>query len=417
VTGPEPGVGPIGVVGAGTMGLGIAAVAALAGFDAVVLDPSAEVRELTPGRVGAILDRGSGRRWTAEEARAAAGRVQAVGAASDLRACGLIVEAVPEDLELKRRIFAELAAAVDPEAVLATNTSSLSIESIAGAVPDPSRFLGLHFFNPATAMELVEVVVGARTAPAAVELAAATVAAWGKTPIRVADGIGFLANRCARPYTLEGLRLSAALGIEPARVDLICRLGGFPMGPFELIDLVGADVSLGVAESFYRQSFGEPRWRPHRTLVQAVAAGRLGRKTGEGFYVYDGSAHHAPDPDGGGPELLVDGERLASLAGPEAPEVLGWIAAALVNEAAFALEEGIAAAADVDLAMRLGYRWPLGPLAIGRKLGFAAVYERLEAMRETYGEAYRPAPRLRQLGYAVVSADGGSARRPPATAS
>jgi 3-hydroxybutyryl-CoA dehydrogenase len=398
VTGPEPGVGPIGVVGAGTMGLGIAAVAALAGFDAVVLDPSAEVRELTPARVGAILDRGSGRRWTEEEARAAAERVRPVGAASDLRGCGLIVEAVPEDLELKRRIFAELAAAVDPEAVLATNTSSLSIESIAGAVPDPSRFLGLHFFNPATAMELVEVVVGARTAPAAVELAAATVANWGKTPIRVADGIGFLANRCARPYTTEGLRLSAALGVEPARVDLICRLGGFPMGPFELIDLVGADVSLGVAESFYRQSFGEPRWRPHRTLVQAVAAGRLGRKTAEGFYVYDGSAYHAPDPDGGGPELLVDSKGLASLAGPEAPEVLGWIAVALVNEAAFALEEEIATAADIDLAMRLGYRWPLGPLEIGRTLGFAAVYERLEAMRETYGEAYRPAPRLRHLG-------------------
>jgi 3-hydroxybutyryl-CoA dehydrogenase len=264
-------------------------------------------------------------------------------------------------------------------------------------VPDPSRFLGLHFFNPATAMELVEVVVGARTSPAAVEFAAATVAAWGKTPIRVADGIGFLANRCARPYTTEGLRSSAALGIEPARVDLICRLGGFPMGPFELIDLVGADISLGVAESFYRQSFGEPRWRPHRTLVQQVASGRLGRKTGEGFYVYDGSPHHAPDPDGGGPDLLVDAERLASLAGPEAPEVLGWIAAALVNEAAFALEEEIAAAADVDLAMRLGYRWPLGPLEIGKKLGFAAVSERLSAMRETYGEAYRPAPRLRRL--------------------
>jgi 3-hydroxybutyryl-CoA dehydrogenase len=379
------------------MGLGIAAVAALAGSDAVVLDRSPEVREQAPGRLGAILDRGSGRRWTAEEARAAARRVRTVGAASDLRGCRLIIEAVPEDLELKRRIFAELAAAVDPEAILATNTSSLSIEAIAAAVPDPSGFLGLHFFNPATAMDLVEVVVGARTAPAAVELAAATVAAWGKTPIQVADGVGFLANRCARPYTTEGLRSSAALGIEPARVDLICRLGGFPMGPFELIDLVGADVSLGVAESFYRQSFGEPRWRPHRTLIQAVAAGRLGRKTGEGFYVYDGSPHRGPDPHGGGPDLLVDAERLASLAGPQAPEVLAWIAAALVNEAAFALEEEIAGAADVDLAMRLGYRWPRGPLEIGGMLGFPAVLERLQAMRETYGEAYRPAPRLRRL--------------------
>jgi 3-hydroxybutyryl-CoA dehydrogenase len=274
---------------------------------------------------------------------------------------------------------------------------SLSIESIAAAVPDPSRFLGLHFFNPVTAMALVEVVVGARTAPTAVDLAVATVASWGKTPIRVRDGIGFLANRCARPYTLEGLRISAALGVEPARVDLICRLGGFPMGPFELIDLVGADVSLGVAESFYRQSFGEPRWRPHRTLVQQVASGRLGRKSGAGFYRYGDSRHRGPDPAGGGSELLTNPERLESIAGPNAPRVLEWIAVALVNEAAFALEEGIAAEPDLDLAMRLGYRWPVGPLEIGRKLGFERVHERLGAMRDLHGEPYRPSPFLREL--------------------
>jgi 3-hydroxyacyl-CoA dehydrogenase len=170
------------------------------------------------------------------------------------------------------------------------------------------------------------------------------------------------------------------------------------MGPFELIDLVGADISLGVSESFYRQSFGEPRWRPHRTLVQLVASGRLGRKTGEGFYVYDRSADRDPDPAGGGPELLGDPEHLESLAGPMAPEVLGWLTAAIVNEAAFALEEKIAAEPDADLAMRIGYRWPLGPLEIGRVLGFSRVHDRLTEMRDTFGEAYGPSPRLRQLG-------------------
>jgi 3-hydroxybutyryl-CoA dehydrogenase len=360
------------------MGRGIATAAAAAGFDVVVLEPDSAARE------------------RAAEMLAETGRVSLVAAPAGLAGCATIVEAVPEDIELKRSIFAELAAVVGPDAVLATNTSSLSVEALASAVPDPSRFLGLHFFNPVARMELVEVVVGSRTADAVAAGAQELVRALGKTPIRVADGIGFLANRCARPFTTEGLRAAAALGASPAEVDLTCRLAGFPMGPFELIDLVGADVSLGVAESFFRQSFGDPRWRPHRTLVQLVASGRLGRKTGAGFYVYDGT-RRAPDPPGGGPDLLTDPAALEALAGPAAPAVLAWITAGVVNEAAFALEEGIAAAPDVDLAMRLGYRWPLGPLELGRRLGFATVVERLTAMRDTYGEAYRPAPCLSSL--------------------
>ncbi|MBS1678903.1 MAG: 3-hydroxybutyryl-CoA dehydrogenase [Actinobacteria bacterium] len=374
-----PAARPLGVVGAGTMGRGIATVAARAGLDVVVLEPSPAARE------------------RAAEKPARAGSVRVVDAAAGLAECGTVIEAAPEDLGLKRAIFAELAAVVAPDAVLATNTSSLSVEALAATVPDPSRFLGLHFFNPVKAMELVEVVVGGRTAADVVAHGEELARTLGKTPIRVADGIGFLANRCARPFTTEGLRCAAALGVRPARVDLACRLVGFPMGPFELIDLVGADVSLGVAESFFRQSFGEPRWRPHRTLVQMVAAGRLGRKTGAGFYDYDPASRRGPDPAGGGPGLLTDPRRLEELAGPEAVAVVGWISACLVNEGAFALEEGIAAEPDIDLAMRLGYRWPLGPLEIGRRLGFAAVHRRLVGMREDHGEAYRPAPRLAGL--------------------
>ncbi|HEY2055575.1 MAG TPA: 3-hydroxyacyl-CoA dehydrogenase NAD-binding domain-containing protein [Solirubrobacterales bacterium] len=375
-----PAVAPLGVVGAGTMGRGIAAVAAAAGLEVVVLEPSATARE------------------RAAEKLAAAGSVRVVAAAAELAGCGTVIEAAPEDLELKRAIFAELGAVVAPDAILATNTSSLSVEALASTVPDPTRFVGLHFFNPVRAMELVEVVVGARTADAVAERAAGLARALGKTPIRVADGIGFLANRCARPFTTEGLRCAAALDLEPARVDLACRLVGFPMGPFELIDLVGADISLGVAESFFRQSFGEPRWRPHRMLVRQVASGRLGRKTGVGFYSYeDGAPRRDPDPDDGGPELLADPDRLERLAGPEAVAAVAWITAGVVNEAAFALEEGIAAEPDIDLAMRLGYRWPLGPLEIGRRLGFPAVTHRLAGMRDAYGEAYRPAPRLLDL--------------------
>jgi len=364
----------LGVVGAGTMGLGIATVAARAGLEVVVLEPDAAARERAAAKLGSV---------------------RVAGEVAELAECGIVIEAAPEDLDLKRAIFAELAAVVAPDAILATNTSSLSVEALASTVPDPTRFVGLHFFNPVKAMELVEVVVGARTDDGVAARAEALARALGKTPIRVADGIGFLANRCARPYTTEGLRCAAALDLEPARVDLACRLVGFPMGPFELIDLVGADISLGVGESFFRQSFGEPRWRPHRTLVQQVASGRLGRKTGAGFYAYgDDAPGRAPDPEGGGPDLLTDAARLEELAGPEAVAVVRWITAQLVNEAAFALEEGIAAEPDIDLAMRLGYRWPVGPLEIGRRLGFTAVRHRLVGMREDYGEAYRPAPRL-----------------------
>jgi len=375
VTEPAP-APPVGVVGAGTMGMGIATAAARAGIEAVVLEPDPEARR---------------------RASAAAEGVRLSADAADLAGCGLVVEAVPEDLELKRRVFAELAAVVGADAVLATNTSSLSVAAIAAAVPEPARLLGLHFFNPVRAMELVEVVVGPRTAPAAAARAEAFARALGKTPIRVADGIGFLANRCARPFTTEAQRCAAALGLEPAEVDLPCRLAGFPMGPFELIDLVGADVSLGVAESFFRQSFGEPRWRPHRTLVDLVASGRLGRKTGEGFYVYGDAPHRGPDPAEPDPDLLVDPAPLARIAGPAAPRVIEWITAGIVNEAAFAREEGVAAAADVDLAMRLGYRWPLGPLELGRRIGLDLVHARLLAMRDAYGEAYRPAPHLRDV--------------------
>ncbi len=364
----------LGVVGAGTMGVEIGALALAAGLGARVFDPDPAAWE-----------------------RASARGLEVTDSVAGLAGCELVVEAAPEDLELKRRLFAELAAALGPEVLLATNTSSLSVDAIAAAVPAPERFLGLHFFNPPRAMQLVEIVAGSRTAEATMDTAADLVAALGRTGIRVADGIGFLANRCARPYVLEGFRAAARLRLEPAAVDRACRLAlGFPMGPFELVDLVGADVSLRVAESFYEQSFGEPRWRPHPTQARIVAAGRLGRKSGAGFYEYGDGPHREPDPEIEDPRPILDPGRLAELAGPGAPEAVGAIVAAVVNEAAFALEEGVAAEADVDTAMRLGYRWPLGPLELLDACGAAATLARLERLRELHGEAYRPAPWLRE---------------------
>ena len=364
----------LGVVGAGTMGAEIASLALATGLEARVFDPDAKARE-----------------------EAAARGLEAVDSLAGLAGCELVVEAAPEDLELKRRLFAELAADLGPEVLLATNTSSLSVDAIATAVPGPERFLGLHFFNPPRAMRLVEIVAGHRTSTAAIEAAAALVVSLDRTGIRVADGIGFLANRCARPYVLEGLRAAARLRLDPAEFDRACRLAlGFPMGPFELIDLVGADVSLRVAESFYEQSFGEPRWRPHLTQARMVAAGRLGRKSGAGFYDYGDGPHRDPDPDLEDPRPIRDSKRLAALAGPCAAEAVESVVAAIVNEAGFALEDGVAAEADVDTAMRLGYRWPLGPIGLLDAYGAPVLLARLEQLRELHGEAHRPSPWLRE---------------------
>lgn len=371
----------------------------MGGFETVLFDPAEQVRATARDRIGGSLRRGSERGfWTPEEAEAGLANLTVADRLSDLDRAGLVIEAVPESLELKRNLFTELAGICGPETVLATNTSSLSVTAIAGGIEGPERVLGLHFFNPAPAMKLVEVVSGALTSPAAADLAFAAIDRMGKVAIRARDAIGFVANRCARPYTLEGLRVSSDLGIEPAEVDRICRIGaGFPMGPFELIDLVGADINLAVAKSFHEQSFGLPRWQPTQMQVQMVNAGRLGRKTGQGFYEYGGGPHREPDPEIGESRPILDHDRLVELAGPDAPEVVDRIAAQIVNEALFTLAEGIATEEDIDIAMLNGFNWPVGPIDWGRRIGFEKILATLERLRDLYGEAYIPAPILRKM--------------------
>ena len=266
------------------MGAGIAQLAAGAGARTLLHDPD-EV----------ALQRGlSAARKRLDERGAA--RLEAVHHLDDLSRCGLIVEAIPEDLGHKRDLFKRLDALVAPDAVLATNTSSLSVTSIAAGTERPERVVGLHFFNPAPVMKLVEVVAGARTGEAALEVARATGRAMERRVIDAPDGPGFLVNRCNRPFALEALRLVQERLATPEQIDRICRMGGgFRMGPFELMDLVGLDVGFAVQKSFWNQSFGEPRWRPSPLMARQIAAGRLGRKTGEGWYTYP--AGPPPDPD------------------------------------------------------------------------------------------------------------------------
>ena len=392
------GVSRVGIAGAGTMGTGIAQIACLAGFETQLYELDSKQLARGTERLRTWLRRGVERGdWSEGEAEDALARLRPETLIDPLAGCELVIEAVPEELELKRDLFARLASVCGPDAVLATNTSSLSVTAIAAGVPEPGRVVGMHFFNPPARMLLVEVVAGDETGEAALETATGAAERMGRTPIRARDSVGFVANRCARPFTLEGLRIVGEGDATPAEVDRICRLaGGFRMGPFELMDLIGIDVNFGVARSFFEQSFGEPRWRPHPIQARMVAAGRLGRKAGRGFYAYESDRpHRERDPDIDAERPLTDDEAVAEVAGEKAPEVLGRIAAQIVNEGCFALEEGVASAEDIDTAMTLGFNWPLGPLAWGELLGWSRALGALEALRELRGEAYRPSPLLR----------------------
>ncbi len=290
----------IGVIGAGTMGAGIAQLAARTGVRTLLHDPVAEALERGMAGIHKALDRLVDRgKLSAQDAAALADRIEPAHELAELAPCGFVIEAAPERLELKLDLFGRLAEIVGPDAVLATNTSSLSVTEIAAGVPGPERVVGLHFFNPAPVMKLVEVVAGETSGEAAIAMARAVGAAMGKRVIDAADIAGFLVNRVNRPFSLESLRLLAERVAGVEQIDRIARLGGgFRMGPLELMDLVGIDINHAVAESLYRATFGEPRYRPSPLQARMVAAGRLGRKTGGGWYDYaEGTDHRPADPE------------------------------------------------------------------------------------------------------------------------
>ncbi len=289
----------VGVVGAGTMGAGIAQLAALARYDTYLHDPVPSALREGEERLRAALAKGADRgRWTQAEAEAASARLRATPRLEDLSGCELVIEAAPEDLELKRELFGRLAAVCGAEAILATNTSSLPVSAVASGVERPERACGMHFFNPPALMRLVEVVAGERTSERTLAIAGEVARAMGREPIRAADAIGFVANRTARPFTLEALRLLGEGIATHDQIDRIVRIGGgFRMGPFELMDLVGVDVNFEVAKSFFEQGSHEPRWQPHPIQARMVAEGRLGRKAGRGYYDYGHGAHRPDDPE------------------------------------------------------------------------------------------------------------------------
>ncbi len=314
----------IGVLGAGTMGAGIAQLAARAGARTLLHDPIAEALASGAQKIEAGLGKEAAKgRISEQQAAEAVARLEPAVELADLAPCELVIEAAPERLELKHELYGRLSEIVDERCVLASNTSSLLVTAIAPAASHPERVVGMHFFNPAPIMRLLEVVAGEQSSGRALAIADATGRAMGKTVIRASDGPGFVVNRCNRPFGLEALRLLQERIADVETIDRICRMqGGFRMGPFELMDLVGVDVGFEISKSFYEQSFGEPRWRPSPIAARYVAAGLHGRKSKRGYYSYENSSgptggpgHRAPDPDPREGERPATGEGVVVIAG------------------------------------------------------------------------------------------------------
>ena len=390
---PIQDISTVGVVGAGTMGAGIAQVAAEASLAVLMFDPVEGATGRARGRIAGFLERKvEKRQMTAEDVAAAAARISSVASLDELAAADLVIEAIPEDLELKRETFRRLDA-LTQRAILASNTSSLSIARIAAGTTGPERVVGMHFFNPVPLMALVEVIAGPLTAPRVVDSVALLARQLGKTPVVAADTPGFIVNRVQRALYLEAYRIFEEGAAEVAAIDDAMRRIGFRLGPFELADVVGTDVNLAAGEAIFAGFYGEPRYRPAQVQRRVVDAGRLGRKAGAGYYDYES------DGARGAPWRLLrrpeGGPRVATL---DAAQIEARILAAIVNEAASAVADGVAAPEAVDTAMRLGTNWPEGPLAWGERIGLASVTGTLDALHAGVPDGrYRVTPLLRAV--------------------
>lgn len=382
----------IGIVGAGAMGVGIAQVAATAGHRVSVFDTDKEVLVTSRKKLDKILNRlVEKNRLSDKEAAHIFNRIVWVSTLKDLTGSHLVIEAIIENLEIKKQVFSELEALVDKDCILASNTSSLSIAAISSACNNKERVMGIHFFNPAHLMPLIEVIPAIGTNLSLIDFVVDLMKKWGKTPVTAKDTPGFIVNRIARPFYGEALRIyeegweGITEGEEGfATIDWAMReIGGFKMGPFELMDYIGNDVNFAVTESVFSAFFFDPRYRPSITQKRYSETGWLGRKSGRGYYDYSENAIH-PKP--------IENEELGK-------KIVNRILSMLINEAVDALYLQIASAEDIELAMTKGVNYPKGLLAWGKEIGYNKVLKQINELHEFYSEnRYRPSPLLKKWG-------------------
>lgn len=374
----------IGVAGAGAMGSGIAQIAAQNKHSVVLSDTTDAALERSKRALekvfARLVEKG---KLTEGDARDTMNRIHYTTSLDDFAGCGLFIEAIVERLDIKKELFRAVSNIVDENCILATNTSSLSVAAIAGSVDRADRVLGIHFFNPAPLMPLVELVPAVQTSPSILAAARTLIDGWGKTTVVAKDTPGFIVNRVARPFYGEALRIVEEELADYATVDWAMKhLGGFRMGPFELMDMIGNDVNYAVTETVFASFYYDPRYRPSFIQKRMVEAGWLGRKSGRGYYPYaEGSLAAEPKKD----RFLGE-------------QILWRILVMLINEAADALNLKIATREDIDLAMTKGVNYPKGLLKWADEKGIQNCVETLNGLQSEYGEdRYRCSPLLRRM--------------------
>lgn len=366
------------------MGSGIAQVAAQAGHSVFLNDSNPDALEIAvKGHqkiFARLVEKG---RMQSDEAKACAKRITYTQKIDDLKNCGLVIEAIIEDLEIKQGLFQELEMICSDNAILASNTSTLPIVAIAGKLKDPTRVIGIHFFNPAPLMALVEVIPSMLTRTGLADEMKALMKAWGKIPVVAKDTPGFIVNRVARPFYGESIRMLEEGIANEATIDhALKELGGFRMGPFELMDLIGNDINFAVTSTAYTSFFYDGRYRPSVIQQRMVEGGLLGRKSGKGYYDYAEGAEK-PEPN--------TSKALGEM-------ILNRVLCLLINQAADALHLRIASKEDIDLAMTKGVNYPKGLLAWGDERGLENVLSRLDSLYEDYREErYRACVLLRRM--------------------
>ncbi|QQV01906.1 MULTISPECIES: 3-hydroxyacyl-CoA dehydrogenase NAD-binding domain-containing protein [Chryseobacterium] len=374
----------VGIIGAGTMGVGIAQVAATNGCKVWIYDANAkQVETATVGLEKTLTKLVDKQKISAEKMTEILANISIAAELKDFRDCELIIEAIIENKEIKTKVFTELEKYVSESCVIGSNTSSISITSLGAELQKPERFIGIHFFNPAPLMPLVEVIPSLLTEKSLAEKIYNLMKDWGKTPVIAKDIPGFIVNRIARPYYGEGLRIVEENIATVEQVDDAMKtLGSFKMGPFELMDLIGVDVNFSVTKTVYNEYFYDPKYKPS-LLQQRMSEAKLhGRKTGKGFYDYSEGAVK-PEP--------VKDDALYQ-------QIFMRIISMLINEAVEAKRLSVANDEDIELAMQKGVNYPKGLLAWGKEIGYSKISETLQNLYEEYQEErYRQSPLLRKM--------------------